>query len=101
MFEVVAQMGAIILLGVVWRVVKPGGLDPQVVRKALTDTVYYLFLPALVLSILWRTELNLDSFRIVILAVTGVLAGFFIGITYLQQLRVLHYWRQHFLMPPI
>ena len=79
MFEVVAQMGVIILLGVVWRVLKPGGLDPEVLRKALTDTVYFLLLPALVLSILWRTELSIDSFHIIILAVTGVLAGFFIG----------------------
>jgi len=79
MFEVVAQMGAIIFFGVIWQLFKPGGLDPQVLRKALTDTVYFLLLPALVLSLLWRTELSVDSFRIVILAVTGVLAGFFIG----------------------
>jgi len=79
LFEVVAQMGVIILFGVVWRVLKPGGLDPQVLRKALTDTVYFLLLPALVLSILWRTELSIDSFRIVILAIVGVFAGFFVG----------------------
>ena len=77
MFEVVAQMGVIILLGVMWRIIKPGGLDPNVLRKALTDTVYFLLLPALVLAILWRSELSIDSFRIIILAVSGVLAGYF------------------------
>jgi len=79
MFEAIAQMGLIIIFGVIWRYLKPGGLDAKTLRKALTDTVYYLLLPALVLSILWKVELNIDSIRIVILAASGVFAGYFLG----------------------
>lgn len=79
MFETVAQMGLIIVFGVIWRYLKPGGLDPKTLRKALTDTVYYLLLPALVLSILWKVELSVDSFRIIFLAFVGVFTGYFLG----------------------
>ncbi|NOY62113.1 MAG: AEC family transporter [Gammaproteobacteria bacterium] len=79
MFEIVAQMGLIILFGAAWRLFRPGGLEPQLLRKALTDTVYYLLLPALVLSVLWRAELGNDTVHIVVLALLGIGSGLLLG----------------------
>lgn len=75
MLEVIAQMGVLIGAGIVLRLARPGGRDPELLRRGLTDIVYYLLLPALVLGALWRTELGWDSVRIAWLAATGVLAA--------------------------
>lgn len=73
MFEALIQMAALILCGVVWRYVAPGGLDAASTRTALTGLVYYLFLPALVLLVLWQAPLGTDSFKIAVVAAVGVL----------------------------
>ncbi|HEB54737.1 MAG TPA: AEC family transporter [Gammaproteobacteria bacterium] len=73
MFETLLQMIALIACGVGWRFLRPGKLTPEQVRLALTESVYYLFLPALVLVVLWRTPIGLDSLRISFLAATGIL----------------------------
>ena len=65
MFEVLVQMAGLILCGLGWRLFKPAGLEPVQTRKVLTSLVYYLLLPALVLSVLWSAPLGLDSVRIV------------------------------------
>ena len=58
MTNVLWQMTGLIVCGVVWRLLKPAGLDPVQTRKVLTSLVYYLLLPALVLSVLWKAELG-------------------------------------------
>lgn len=68
MFDVLLQMGFLVVCGVVWRYAKPGGLDVDQIRSALTGLVYYLLLPALVMSVLWRTPLSLDAPRIALVA---------------------------------
>lgn len=73
MISAVTQMGALILCGLAWRVLRPGGLDADSTRQALTGTVYYLLLPALVLAVLWKTSLGLDSVRISLVAAVVVL----------------------------
>ncbi len=80
MFEVILQMAALIACGVVWRIVRPASLDHVLTRKVLTSLVYYLLLPALVLSILWRAELGSDSLFIALSAASGVFAGLFCGL---------------------
>jgi len=75
MFGVVSQMAVMILGGVLWRAVSLGGWDADRARTALTTLVYYLFLPALVLSVLWRAPLGMDSVRLAIAAAIGVLGG--------------------------
>ncbi|MGC9458162.1 MAG: AEC family transporter [Halothiobacillaceae bacterium] len=75
MFAVVSQMAVMILGGVLWRVLAFGGWEADRARTALTTLVYYLLLPALVLSVLWQAPLGLDSVRLAISAVVGVLAG--------------------------
>lgn len=79
MLQVIAQMGVLIGAGVVLRRARPGGRDPELLRRGLTDIVYYLLLPALVLDALWHTQLSLDSLRIAGLAATGVLAALWLA----------------------
>ncbi len=73
MFETLLQMIALIACGVGWRFFRPGKLTPEQVRLGLTESVYYLFLPALVLVVLWRTPIGLDSLRISFLAAMGII----------------------------
>jgi predicted permease len=75
MFEVLVQMGGLILCGVGWRLLRPAGLAPAHTRKVLTSLVYYLLLPALVLSVLWKAQLGATSLMIALSAAAGVLCG--------------------------
>lgn len=75
MLEVILQMTGLIVCGVVWRVVQPAGLEYKQTRKVLTTLVYYLLLPALVLSVLWQAELGKGSLFIALAAASGVLSG--------------------------
>ncbi len=72
MFDVILQAAALIACGVLWRATTPLGLEAETVRRSLTGVVYVLLLPALVLSVLWRAPIGLDSLRIAIAAATGV-----------------------------
>jgi predicted permease len=73
--SVLAQTAALIAVGVVWRAVRPWGLDPDVTRRVLTGLVYALLLPALVLDVLWRAPLGLDAGRTAASAAIGVAVG--------------------------
>ena len=75
MFDVMVQMAALILCGVVWRLATPGGQDALAMRTALTSLVYYLLLPTLVLLVLWEAPLGTDSFKIALVAAVGILAS--------------------------
>jgi len=68
MLSVLTQMAALIACGMGWRYFKPHGLDVDHSRQVLTTLVYYLLLPALVLSVLWQAPLGLDSLRIAVVA---------------------------------
>ena len=72
MFEALIQMAGLMLCGVGWRYLAPGGQDAKTTRTALTGLVYYLFLPALVLLVLWQAPLGADSFKISLLAGVAV-----------------------------
>ena len=73
MFQVLIQMAALILCGTLWRAARPMGIDADVARQVLTGLVYSLLLPALVLAVLWRTPLGMDSGRIALAAAAGIL----------------------------
>ncbi len=75
MFAVLAQMAALLLCGVLWRATTPMGLDADHTRKAITGLVFVLLLPALVLLVLWRTPLGLETAWIAGVAAAGVLLG--------------------------
>ncbi len=75
MYNVFIQTAILILLGVLWRRFAPQGLDADTLRRSLTTLVYILLLPALVVVVLWRANLSLDSVRVAVLAALGVLSG--------------------------
>ena len=72
---VIAQMAAMVLIGLWWQWAKPGGWEAGQARGALTTLVYYVMLPALVLAVLWRAPLGVESLHIAGLAALGVLAS--------------------------
>lgn len=73
MFDVFTQMAALIACGVAWRIWRPLGIHADTSRQSLTALVYVLLLPALVLEVLWRSPLGLDSLRISATAVSAIL----------------------------
>ena len=75
MISVILQMAGTIALGHVWRYLPLGGWTADRARGALTSSVYYLFLPALVLSVLWRAPLGVDTLRIAGTAAVAVLSS--------------------------
>jgi len=75
MIDVILQSGFLILCGVLWRLLKPLGLDADSLRPNLTGLVYVLLLPSLVLVVLWQAPLNLNAIRVTLVAASGVLLG--------------------------
>jgi predicted permease len=75
MLGVMTQMGALVLCGVAWSRIRPGGLGAEETRRVLTTLVYHLLLPALVLKVLWASPLGMVSVQIAGVAAVTVLAG--------------------------
>ncbi len=90
MLDVLLQMAFLVVCGVVWRVAKPGGLDVDQIRQALTGLVYYLLLPALVLNVLWQAPLSLDTPRIALSAASGVIGGLLLSWAICRQRQMPH-----------
>ena len=75
MNQVLLQMAALIACGILWRFIRPPGMDADTARRVITGLVYTLLLPALVLVVLWKTSLGLDTIKIAAVAACGVLAA--------------------------
>jgi predicted permease len=73
MLDVLAQMAALLMCGIGWRLVQPMGLDADATRRAITGLVFALLLPALVLRVLWQAPLGKESLILALIAATGVL----------------------------
>jgi len=69
------QMTLVIACGAGWRIIKPAGLAAEQTRLVLTTVVYYVFLPALVLDVLWSAKLGLQSIEFSLLGVSGILVS--------------------------
>ncbi|BBL74633.1 AEC family transporter [Methylomagnum ishizawai] len=75
MVEVLMQMGALILCGAAWRIIRPGGVDADLARRVLTTLVFNFSLPALVLTVLWQADLGRQTLGIALFGLGTVLAG--------------------------
>jgi hypothetical protein len=73
MTATLVQMTVLLLLGSLWRILKPAGLTAEQTRFVLTQLVYYLLLPALVLSALWKAKIGSQAFEIAIVCSAGIL----------------------------
>jgi len=79
MIETLINMIGLIACGLAWQMIKPGNIDTTVSRKVLTDFVYYLFLPALVLMVLWQAPLGINSLRISFIAASNIIVWLLIS----------------------
>ena len=75
MFTVLIQTSLIIGCGSLWNSIAPSHSSSQTHRRTLTDLVFYILLPALVLDVIWRAPLNQSSLQISFLATTGIVVG--------------------------
>ena len=70
MFNVMLQMALLIIAGIVWQRLAPNHISATSHRRALTDLVFYILLPALVIDVLWQAPLDADTFSIQLTAVS-------------------------------
>ena len=61
--------------GIGWRIVKPLGLGAEETRRVLTSVVYYFFLPAMILDVLWQADIGIHSLQYTLLAISCVAFG--------------------------
>jgi predicted permease len=87
MFTALLQMALLIACGSLWKAKAPNHIPVMAHRRALTDLVFYILLPAMVLDVIWQTDLNISSVRISFLAVTGLATGL------LLMWSVLHFYQ--------
>ena len=69
------QMATLIGCGAIWGVLQPAGCTSEQTRLVLTTVVYYLFLPALVLLVLWQADIGINTFQFTILGCSCVAFG--------------------------
>ncbi|MDX1572700.1 MAG: AEC family transporter [Methylophaga sp.] len=74
MLTVLLQMALLISCGAVWQMLAPRHIPAPAHRRALTDLVFYILLPALIIDVIWQTELSTNSLHISLMAMTA-LAG--------------------------
>ncbi len=75
MFSVLAQMGVLIAAGLVWQRYAPPHIAVASHRRAMTDVVFYILLPALALDVIWRAPIEDLSPHTSIIAVSSIIAG--------------------------
>ncbi|ODN66827.1 AEC family transporter [Methylophaga muralis] len=72
MFIVLAQMAILIACGTLWQALAPKHIPALAHRRALTDLVFYILLPAMVIDVIWQTPLDISSIKISLLAMSGL-----------------------------
>lgn len=75
MFTVMLQMAMLIAIGTFWQRLAPKHIPAVAHRRALTDLVFYILLPALVLDVMWQAPLNITSIKISMTALSGIVAS--------------------------
>ena len=63
------------LCGAGWRLFSLQGLSADQTRMALTSVVYYFFLPAMVLDVLWKADIGRQSLKYSALGCSTILLG--------------------------
>lgn len=69
------QMAVLIAIGMGWQRFAPAHMPAIAHRRALTDLVFYILLPALVLDVMWQAPLDITSVKISITAVSGIVTS--------------------------
>ncbi len=72
---VLIQMSALMLCGACWGLFTPNRLSAEQTRLVLTSVVYYFFLPAMVLEVLWQADIGWQSLQYSLLGGFSVLVS--------------------------
>lgn len=86
--ETLVQMIALVGLGSLWRYFKPAHMEIYAFRNAITELVFYLLLPALVLRVLWQAQMGLQSLQISAVASGSILAAMLFSWSVCKSCRV-------------
>lgn len=70
MFAVMLQMALMIAAGMLWQRLAPNHISALAHRRALTDLVFYILLPALVLNVLWQAPFDHSTLNIALTALS-------------------------------
>ncbi|AFJ01196.1 putative permease [Methylophaga frappieri] len=77
MFSVLTQMAVLIACGALWHRFAPQHISSIAHRRALTDLVFYILLPALIIDVIWQTDLNAGSVQISLIALSALASAMF------------------------
>ena len=71
-------MSVLIAIGIAWQLFAPAHIPALAHRRALTDLVFYILLPALLLNVMWQAPLNITSIKISMTALSGIFTSLFL-----------------------
>ena len=69
------QMTVLMLCGAGWGIFSPNRLSAEQTRLVLTTVVYYFFLPAMVLDVLWHADIGWQSMQYSLLGCSSIVLG--------------------------
>jgi len=72
MFSVMVQMAGLIAIGIAWQQLAPKEIPIATRRRAMTDLVFYILLPALVLDVMWRAPLDITTLKLSVTAISAI-----------------------------
>lgn len=75
MFAVMLQMALMIAAGMLWQRLAPDHISAVAHRRALTDLVFNILLPALVLDILWQAPFDTSTLSIAFTALSRLMVA--------------------------
>jgi predicted permease len=75
MLMVMLQMALLIAVGVLWQRLAPTHIAAIAHRRALTDLVFYILLPALVLNVIWQAPFDASSIKISLTALATLVVS--------------------------
>ena len=75
MLIVMLQMSLLIAAGGIWQRLAPNHISALAHRRALTDLVFYILLPALVLNVMWQAPFNANTLKISLTAISGLVVS--------------------------
>lgn len=87
MHDALLQMTLLMLLGASWNYLAPITVSAAQARTVITTTIYNYFLPAMVLSVLWRAELGSDSFKFSIIGSLCITVGIMVSVIFTRLFR--------------
>jgi len=75
---VILQMALLIAVGVLWQRLAPAHIPALAHRRALTDLVFFILLPALVLHVIWQAPFDASSIKISLTALSALAVAMFL-----------------------